>query len=192
MEEQLQTEGVVAEGYAFLNEEDAKRAMNESKRILQLEEKLDYSKSESILLVYKKAIQERVFKTPVGIQYLKRMQNYLLGRAEIDKTKIPPIQLYTSYENVFRENLSPAKARVKPSEAGKKRNALLPFSIILNIALIAAILAMFFIALDAKNPNLVNYENALVNKYAQWEQELTEREQTVRDKERALLLQENE
>ena len=97
MEEQIQTEGLIAAGYAFLNEEDARRAANEEKRINQLEEKLDYSKPESILLIYRKAIQERVFKTPVGIQYLKKLQSYLLEREEIDQEKILPIPLYTSF-----------------------------------------------------------------------------------------------
>ena len=191
MEEQMQTIGVVANGYAFLNEEDARKALSEEKRILQLEEKLDYTRPESILLIYKKAIQERVFKTPVGIQYLKKMQSYLLGRPEIDKAKVPPIPIYTSFESGFRETPSPAKARVQPSAPSKKVQ-LLPFSIILNVALIAAVFAMFFIALDSEHPNLINYENTLVNKYAQWEQELTKREQTVRDRERELMLQEKE
>lgn len=31
--------------------------------------------------------------------------------------------------------------------------------------------------------NILNYENAILNKYAAWEQELTAREQAVREKE---------
>ena len=186
MEEQLQTEGLIASGYAFLNEEDAKRAANEEKRINQLEEKLDYSKPESILLIYRKAIQERVFKTPVGIQYLKKLQSYLLEREEIDQEKILPIPLYTSFESALRENTTPARIRVKPAPAKKKQSQLLPISMVLNVALVCAVLAMFFIALNSKQPNLINYETALVNKYSQWEQELTQREQAVREKEREL------
>lgn len=186
MEEQIQTEGLIAAGYAFLNEEDARRAANEEKRINQLEEKLDYSKPESILLIYRKAIQERVFKTPVGIQYLKKLQSYLLEREEIDQEKILPIPLYTSFESALRENTTPARIRVKPAPAKKKQSQLLPISMVLNVALVCAVLAMFFIALNSKQPNLINYETALVNKYSQWEQELTQREQVVREKEREL------
>jgi|BioPla2DNA2_1021312.scaffolds.fasta_scaffold15811_3 hypothetical protein len=47
LEQQVQNEKAVAEGYAFLNEDDAKKALSESRRILQLEEKLDYAKPES-------------------------------------------------------------------------------------------------------------------------------------------------
>ncbi len=38
---------------------------------------------------------------------------------------------------------------------------------------------MFFIASTGKNPNILNYENAIINKYAEWEEELRERENRV-------------
>lgn len=43
---------------------------------------------------------------------------------------------------------------------------------------------MFAIAMKSDSPNILNYETAVVNKYALWEQELSEREQAVREKER--------
>lgn len=45
---------------------------------------------------------------------------------------------------------------------------------------------MFMITLKSDNPNILNYEKNLVNRYAAWEQELREREQVVREKEREL------
>ena len=45
---------------------------------------------------------------------------------------------------------------------------------------------VFVITLNSDQPNILNYERNLQNKYASWEQELTQREQTVREKEREL------
>lgn len=45
---------------------------------------------------------------------------------------------------------------------------------------------MFAIASGSDNPNIINYRNAIVNEYASWEQELTEREKAVRRKEAEL------
>ena len=56
----------------------------------------------------------------------------------------------------------------------------------MNIVMIVAIIAMFVITLNSDQPNILNYERNLQNKYASWEQELTQREQTVREKEREL------
>ena len=44
--------------------------------------------------------------------------------------------------------------------------------------------------MTSDNPNILNYENNLQNKYAQWEQELTERENVLREKERNLMIEE--
>ena len=53
-----------------------------------------------------------------------------------------------------------------------------------------AIIAMFTITLESDNPNVLNYERALTDRYASWEQELTEREQAVRQRERELQIEE--
>ena len=71
------TKGIEAEGYMFLNAADAVLAEKERKQIEYLEKKLDYQKSEQILMVLQKLIEERTFKTPVGTMYLKRLQDFL-------------------------------------------------------------------------------------------------------------------
>lgn len=45
---------------------------------------------------------------------------------------------------------------------------------------------MFVITLQSDNPNILNYRQAITNEYASWEQELTERENKVREKEQKL------
>ena len=50
----------------------------------------------------------------------------------------------------------------------------------------AAIGALIFFSLRSDVPTIVNYETAIVNKYSEWEQELSERERAVREAERAL------
>ena len=59
-------------------------------------------------------------------------------------------------------------------------------SVVMNIVMIIAIIAMFVITLNSDQPNILNYEKNIQNKYATWEQELTQREQAVREKEREL------
>ena len=49
--------------------------------------------------------------------------------------------------------------------------------------MIVLVIAMFVITLTADQPNILNYVRALLNKYATWEQELTEREAAVRERE---------
>ena len=48
------------------------------------------------------------------------------------------------------------------------------------------IITLFIITINGKNPNIINYENALIDKYASWEQELSDRETVIRQKEQEL------
>ena len=173
-----------AEGYSFYTEKDAALAENERRKVEYLEAHLDYNQPESILRIYKKAIEDRIFKSPVGLLFLKNLQMYLLNQPEISAEDVDVIPLYVSFEGEFREAPNPARTRVKP-EAPKpqKKSKVLPISIILNIGLVIAVIAMFAVALNADQPNILNYEHAIQNKYASWEQELTEREQEIRQKE---------
>ena len=96
----------------------------------------------------------------------------------------PPIPLWTNVEDT-REKTSPATRSIKPAPEENK-NTTFRLSLIMNIVMVIAIIAMFIITLNSDQPNVLNYERNLQNKYATWEQELTQREQTVREKEREL------
>ena len=177
-----------AEGYSFYTEKDAALAENERRKVEYLEAHLDYNQPQSILRVYKKAIAERIFKSPVGLLFLKNLQMYLLNEPEIDSSEVEVIPLYVSFEDEFREQPKPAGERIKQPETPKKKSVALPVSIIINIGLAVAVIAMFAVALNSDQPNVLNYENTIKNKYAGWEQELTKREQAVREKELELQL----
>ena len=99
--------------------------------------------------------------------------------------EVPPIPLWTSFANV-RTKTSPARRRIQPMPEDGGKKAGLCLSVIMNIVMLVAIIAMFVITLNSDQPNILNYERNLQNKYASWEQELTRREQTVREKEREL------
>lgn len=177
------------DGYNFYTEKDVKLAELEHKKIEYLKEKMDYSDPYSILKVYDRAVSERIFKTPIGIDFLREIQIFLTECPEIPNENITAIPLLAVYDNEVREHSSPARKHVKPSSKKSykdpKKQALL-ISVMINIVLFIAVLAMFVITLNSDQPNILNYEKAITNKYASWEQQLTEREKVIREKEREL------
>lgn len=177
-------------GYLFFTEKDAKLASAERKKIEYLEARIDYSRPESILSVYQNAIQERIFKTPVGFQYLKGLRDFLLEQPDITAQDLPDIPLYCTFSGDVREKGQPARNRIKPAkDKAEKNKSGFILSVLLNVLLVLAIAAMFMITLRSDNPNVLNYERALTDKYASWEQELTERERAVREKELELQME---
>lgn len=178
-----QTERMV-EGYLFMNEEDAELARQEKKKIEYLKQHINYSSMESVLRIYKKALAERIFKTPVGHDFLKSMREQLLQSGQVAEEEVPPVVLFTSYSMRMRKSYSPAKQYVKGREEKKAQWPVI--SLVANLILALAVAAMFAITLKSENPNILNYEKNLVNRYAAWEQELREREKVVREKEKEL------
>ena len=75
--------------------------------------------------------------------------------------------------------------RIVPSRK-KEGQGKFRISVLINIILAAMVAAMLMIAVNSKNPNILNYKNRITNEYAAWEQELTEREQAVKQKEAEL------
>ena len=62
-------------------------------------------------------------------------------------------------------------------------------SLLINVVLVLLVAGMVVIAWNSDAPNIVNYRQAVVNEYSEWEQELTERERKVRNAERELQIE---
>ena len=62
----------------------------------------------------------------------------------------------------------------------------MPDYIVVLLNAIYSFAAMFVVAIKADNPNMLNYKTAVLNEYSEWEQELTQRENAVREKESEL------
>ncbi|MBO5281669.1 MAG: hypothetical protein J6B43_00865 [Lachnospiraceae bacterium] len=176
-----------AEGFLFLNAEDAGLAATERKQIAYLEAHLDYQNPEQVLAFYDKALQERIFKTPVGMIYLKQLQSFLLEQAGMDPTRVAMIPVYQPCTGGPEKKENP-RIRAKQVLEEESRSLRLRLSVILNVLLVIAVISMFIMTLQSDRPNILNYRTAILNEYAAWEQELSEREQVIREKERELKL----
>ena len=65
-------------GYEFLTETDAEKGTLDLSKIKVLETKVKVSRPDDMLAVYEKAIQNRIFKTPLGWRYLTDLREKLL------------------------------------------------------------------------------------------------------------------
>ncbi|MBD5452629.1 MAG: hypothetical protein HDR25_08315 [Lachnospiraceae bacterium] len=180
----------VVEGFQFGTEQDAKLAKSEKSKVQRLESRMDYNNHEMIYAVYKKAVDNRVFKTPVGYEFLKKLQNILKEVPASDKA-VADIPIQGVYS--LRESTNPVVERVKASKKKPKptkKTIGLRTSIFVNVVLLIMVVLMFVISMTGSNPTVLNYKRAIQNEYSQWEKELSQRESAVREKERELLLEE--
>lgn len=177
-----QEEELVVGGYRFATVADAETARMELKKIENLGPHLDYRHPQNVLMIYNRAIENRVFMTPVGMSYLISMQEELL-KLGIPEEKIRPVPLYATFSNKTENNLSIRKsvAARKPKIEYKGRFIT---SVWINVLLLAAIIGMFVIAVQSETPNMINYRYAILNEYSEWEESLSEREAAIAETEK--------
>lgn len=170
-------------GYLFGDPTDVEIANQELSKIKYIDKKIERHSGETILAVYQAALEKRMFRTPIGYGYLHQMQKKLVAMG-IEKERIPAIPLYQVFNNNYKtEERAPRLTPRKKVQPDVKK---LRYSIMCNVILVVLVILLFAITLTGENANILNYRNAIVNEYSDWEDELTEREQIVREKEREL------
>lgn len=165
--------------FLFSNTQDVLMAQEELEKIEKLEPKIGQADIELLYKLYNKSIEKRTFQTPVGHEFMLKVKR-ILDNNPNTPGEVVPIPLYTTFDLTTRREQEAIEKRQqfmakKKQDDGKK----LKTSIIINVILGIMIIVMFYIATTGKNPNILNYENALINKYAEWEQELRDRELKV-------------
>lgn len=185
-----QREDWIVDGYEFGSAKDAAQAKAELLKIQKLEDKMDYRNPHMVYAVYHKAIENRIFKTPIGYDYLRKLQKHLRENPLI-REPVQDIPVNNVYS--LRDSTNPAVEKVRASakpkpkpEKKKKEFFSRSTSILVNIVLAILVAVMFYISTTGDRPTILNYERALQNRYASWEQELNDRESAVREKERQL------
>lgn len=180
-------------GYYFDSLTDAQIAEEERKKAEYFEERLSGRTTQNILAIYDKVLDEKVFVTPVGWEYLKYLQHRLKEEG-IPTERIRPIPIYHtfSFEHASgKEYRGIAKEYIRPSvKKQRTQKAKLRISVITNVILVFLVVAMFIITMKGENVNAINYRSTIINEYASWEKELTERENVVREKEAELSIPE--
>ncbi len=175
---------MIVSGFIFGTAADADLAREEFARIEYLDANMNYSNTSKVMQLYDKALDTKMFRTPVGWKYMDKLRAILMDSGYVE-AELRPIPLYNVFARVEEdhsvlERIRPVKKKRDPY---KRKYAL---SLILISILIVMVISMFVIAMKAETPNMLNYRNAIINEYADWEQDIRDRENAVRLKEREL------
>lgn len=80
-------------GFRFDDEELSKKALQELNIIVQIQEKEQFADSKNRLFLFNHLIEESCFTTPVGIEFLRKMQKELYEDETIDHNQIKSIPI---------------------------------------------------------------------------------------------------
>lgn len=200
-----------AGGFSFPDEKTMEQAKKETEGVRYLKAQIDRNRPEEVLAVYRQMIDQQIFETPVGYTFLYELREYLVTNPAIDNQKIPPIPVPIAKDsqqhslplsgNSFSqpEKKKDERQKEKPAPVRQKNTKIVNLdfkkkfqrSLAFNIFLVLLVIGMFAVTATSGNINILNYENALIEKYENWEKQLDEREEKLRERENRLNEQEN-
>ena len=196
-------------GFTFSDEISAKNASKEMKAVEYLLKQLSNADEAEVLNIYNQLLDKHIFNTEVGLSFLNQLRANLIDSQtysekdirpvySIDKTKLKQEITKTSdadkvaldtQDDSLDDNQKISgdeSAEIMPTDSTrqirrlKRINRLL---LVLCITLTIVVIGMFYISTTINSPNILNYEEKIINKYSDWEQELTQRENALRERE---------
>lgn len=177
----------IVEGFRFQSEDDARAASKEAEGIRYIESKINRKIPEAVLQVYLKLISDRVFSTPVGLAYLKELQDQLSKSPLIMESEIIPIEISRKPEQEQVEHKEIKSEKIKKTKNNKAdKKSKMSSLFVVNVFLVLTVIAMFILISTSNVPTIINYKNKIINQYEQWDKELTQRENVIIEKENEL------
>ena len=179
---------LVVNGYLFDTEEEYRKALEEKKSIERLMKKVDLDKKELLVALYSGLVAQNKLSTVIGLEYLCRLRDVIVNKKYAKSADLPPKPkgaFKTEKAVGYKLSDTQLKLNAEKKETQKYQNRSRNL-LISNIVLLIVIGIMMYLATTGNNINIINYENKLVDKYASWEKQLTEREQRVQEAEKRL------
>lgn len=177
-------EKYVVDGLKFASNLHAKEAENEISAINYILSHTDMSNLEEVNNVYQKVIKKEVFKTPIGIKFLKEIQDLLVNSGKFDEGEIFCIPVGTKMTSLSINRTNNHQANIKLIHKYKIKYR---SSLMVNVVLMLLVIIMFIIAKNSTtNVNVINYERNILDKYSAWAEELNEKESNLNEKESLL------
>ena len=84
-----------------------------------------------------------------------------------------------------KKNRKPEK-KISLQEENRRLKAANSILLTISLALMIVVVGMFYVSSTINSPNILNYEEFIINKYASWQQDLEEKELELLERERAL------
>jgi len=180
--------GYLVDRFAYETPTQIEEAKKELEAIAYIRSNSDLTQAKTAYALYQNLNKKPSFHTQVGLDFMRELYDVVAASGVIAPENIPPIKV-----EVFKPFGEPGMTLTEEERKEKKeKKTISDYRVkVRNLRIISAflagiIVAMFIIARNGDYSYINDYETKLVNKYAEWEEEITQREQAVREKEKEL------
>lgn len=169
------------EEFLFESKTQSEEAKKEAKKVAYIKAHTDFQNLEVVLELYHQLISKEIFRTPIGINFLCELRLILLA-ADEKREDLPLIPV--SRNRTHR--------KIEPQQPRKNYKKLFHITTALAVIFGISVVGMFAIMkLSKNNVTILNYRNAIIDEYQDWEKELQEKEQFLNEWEAELNNQED-
>lgn len=189
----MMSENLIVKHFSFESQETYERAKKEAGVIDSMRAKYDLTDVKVACQVYAKAVEGKAFSTAVGYSFLEELRATILSSGKVPEKKLPRVPVRG--EAAEGSASAPVFGSRGDGRGGRNRYRMLyEGQVILNKRLKVALFALFvivaaFITVDLKSEySIFTYftdykakmEEELVNKYEKWENDLSARENALK------------
>ena len=169
------------DGYRCLDKSSYDIASLEKQKIDTIKQSISADNPESIKAVYEKLTQKLYFSTPIGMNFLMEMREYLVKiyGEEILPVPVAPARITRAARGRTVDIEKYKQLKKENSKAIRIKNNLT----IAVIAMLITIIGILFILITNENSGFFRAEEKLVNKYSAWEERLYNWEQELNERE---------
>lgn len=187
----MATEKRIISGYEFADEQEYDKAKKEAESVLYIKTHTDLNDEQQVLKLYNKASDMKMFKTVIGYEFMHQLRAWLQKKEVIEPQYMKAIPIVKAVEQKELPEDLEAVQKVAEQyrmlyEDCKYKRKLERIVIGFLAALIVSMIAMVYF-------NYSTYdENAILDKYSNWEAQLQEREDAVKEREKSLGIEQKE
>ena len=191
-------------GYIFNDEESARKAAKELKTVEYILGQIKEADEKTVLQIYKKLLNQRLFSTEIGLGFLSQLRQNLIASGLFAEDEVEDV--YTIGEQELKEesdnqgdDSSEKENNRVTSKSGnspelkqiRKLKIINSVLIVISLTLLLCVIGMFYVSSTINSPTILNYEETITDQYSTWKQELDEREAELKAREKALEEREN-
>lgn len=186
--------------FSFDTQEEAMEAQKEAQAIAYIMKQIDMDQPQMALEAYRQMIQQDLFHTKLGIAFLADMRRQLVELPQMQGQEIPQVPGVKEPDSEAKNRASaatsvqdqtPEENLASADDAAPQKDIIYyrrmaHVLLVACVTMLAIIIGMFIINQTSNHPTILNYEEKIIDKYAQWEEQLDQREQELNERERQL------
>ena len=170
------------QGFTFRTEAELTEAKKEAEVVAYIRAQADLGNVKTVVKLYNRLIEKGTLVTSLGISFLQELRSRAMESGLVAESSLHALPEPVKPEKLVAEK-KPSKEK-KLMEFYKEKSKRLTFTV---VVLSIVIVILFAIRLFGTASPFTDYEQKVLNEYAGWKEELTEKEESLHEWEKSLI-----